>query len=46
VTEVTAARERERRRVYAAEGRRSTMLTGALGDTSQAPTASKTLLGA
>jgi len=45
-SEVVAARSKEKRRVAAAEGKASTMLTGSLGDTSSAPVAQKTLLGA
>lgn len=44
--EVTAARDRERRRILSSQGMRSTILTGALGDTSNAPTGQKVLLGA
>lgn len=44
--EVTAARDREKSRRYASEGKASTMITGALGDTSTASTSAKTLLGA
>ncbi len=44
--QVTEARDRERRRIRSAEGQKSTMLTSALGDTSQAPTVQKVLLGA
>lgn len=44
--EVTAARDRERRRIALAAGKKSTMLTGADGDTSAAPTTMKSLLGA
>lgn len=46
VAEVTAARDKERRRMAAGLGKKSTMLTGALGDTSAAPVQQKTLLGA
>jgi hypothetical protein len=46
MAEVTAARDRERRRISSAAGKKSTMLTGAEGDTSAAPTALKSLLGA
>jgi len=44
--EVVKSRDRERRRIALAQGMRSTILTGALGDTTQAPTGQKTLLGA
>lgn len=44
--EVTSAREREKNRRYVSEGKKSTMITGALGDTSTANTSAKTLLGA
>lgn len=42
---VVSARDDEERRRRAAAGRSSTLLTGAQGDTSQANTGSKTLLG-
>lgn len=42
---VSASREAERRRQAMAAGRESTMLTGGQGVTTEAPTASKTLLG-
>lgn len=44
-TAVVGARDDEARRRRAAAGRASTLLTGAQGDTSQASTGSKTLLG-
>lgn len=43
---VEDARDREKRRRALSEGKSSTMVTGALGDTSAAPVAQKTLLGA
>lgn len=46
VQEVQDARERERRRSLAADGKRSTMLTGADGVTAAAPIGQKVLLGA
>lgn len=46
VEAVQSARDRERRRVLATQGRKSTMLTGPQGVTEAAPTAQKTLLGA
>lgn len=42
---VSAARDNERRRIAAASGRNSTMLTGGAGITSPATTSAKTLLG-
>lgn len=42
---VVDARDEETRRRRAAAGRASTLLTGAQGDTSQANTSNKTLLG-
>lgn len=44
--EVTNAREREKSRRYVSEGKKSTMITGGLGDTSSATTSMKTALGA
>ena len=43
--EVKAASEKERKRLLAKQGRRSTVKTGGQGDTSEAPTAKKKLLG-
>lgn len=43
--EVQDAALRERNRARMARGRASTILSGASGDTSAAPTAAKTLLG-
>ena len=42
---VVSARDDEARRRRAAAGRASTLLTGSQGDTSQANTSNKTLLG-
>lgn len=42
---VVSARDDEERRRRAASGQKSTMLTGAQGDTSTANTSGKTLLG-
>nr|WP_154927523.1 hypothetical protein [Pantoea agglomerans] len=44
-TAVADARDDEERRRRAAAGRASTLLTGSQGDTSQASTSNKTLLG-
>lgn len=43
--DIEAAAEFERRRVRAARGRASTLLTGGRGDTTSAPVSAKTLLG-
>ena len=43
--EVMAAEEEERKRARLAKGKSSTIMTGGLGDTSQAPSFSKKLLG-
>jgi len=43
--EVNAEAQAKRKRVLSQKGRQSTILTGALGDTSEANTGKKTLLG-
>jgi hypothetical protein len=44
-TEVKAAEEKQRKLAALAKGRESTILTGGLGLTDEAPTTQKTLLG-